>query len=507
MTSLEDAELLRRYAAKKSEAAFAELVRRHVNPVYAFALRRVGGDAHLAEDVAQVVFATLARKAASLADRPVLGGWLCRTTHFAARDVVRAESRRRTREQEAHLMHESSTDDSSAKIDWEKLQPVLDETMGELNDDDRDAVWLRFFEGRSFAEVGARLRLTENAARMRVERALDKLHAALTKRGVSSTAAVVGLALSNQASIAAPAGIAASVTGAALTGVGTGGNAGGWLALFTMSKIEIGIGAAIVVAIVATGIGDVRANHALRQELATASGQQEELGRLRAEGQELAAVVGKGESQSPDAAELAHLRQRAAQLKARPPWVTEAKIKTVAAAKNAGWATADAALETFIWARASGDHDALIANFKWVGNAKTQADTAFAQLSEAVRAKYGSADGLAGTVLFGGDTRGFSDYRWGRDGTLDIAMPVADDPLVSYWADSDPDARNARPGIMLRVRGWAQLASGKERQVVVDLCYAGGSWTMGSSVFSDVMWQKFVARIDQATGALLPAKK
>src|SRR6185295_15922620 len=101
MTTLEDAELLRRYAAEKSEAAFAELVRRHLSPVYAYALRQVGGDAHLAKDVAQIVFVALARKAASLSDRQVLGGWLCRTTHFAARDVVRVERRRRTREQEA----------------------------------------------------------------------------------------------------------------------------------------------------------------------------------------------------------------------------------------------------------------------------------------------------------------------------------------------------------------------------------------------------------------------
>ena len=65
----EDAELLRRYAFERSEAACAELVRRHLAPVYGFALRRVGGDAHLAEDVVQVVFTTLARKAAALASR------------------------------------------------------------------------------------------------------------------------------------------------------------------------------------------------------------------------------------------------------------------------------------------------------------------------------------------------------------------------------------------------------------------------------------------------------
>src|SRR5205814_1804189 len=141
----------------------------------------------------------------------------------------------------------------------------------------------------------------------------------------------LGAALVHQAGLAAPAGLAASVTGVALTGAATGGGVGVWLALFTMSKIELGIGAAILVAIVATGIGDVRANQALRKELAATSTQQEELGRLRAENQQLTAASSKTESQSPDAAELARLRQRAAQLKARPPWVNEAKIKAVAA--------------------------------------------------------------------------------------------------------------------------------------------------------------------------------
>src|SRR5215213_7579727 len=108
MTTLEDSELLRRYAVDRSEAAFAELVRRHLPPVYACALRQVGGDAHLAEDVAQMVFTALARKAASLTGRQTLGGWLYRTTHFAARDVVRVERRRRSREQEVQTMHDSN---------------------------------------------------------------------------------------------------------------------------------------------------------------------------------------------------------------------------------------------------------------------------------------------------------------------------------------------------------------------------------------------------------------
>src|SRR4051812_17547708 len=105
-----DAELLRRYAAEKSEAAFAELVTRHLDLVYSAALRQVTGDAHAAQDIAQVVFATLARKAATLTAHPVLEGWLYTTTHLAAAKFRRTEARRRERELEAHRMNEPLQD-------------------------------------------------------------------------------------------------------------------------------------------------------------------------------------------------------------------------------------------------------------------------------------------------------------------------------------------------------------------------------------------------------------
>lgn len=234
----DDAQLLRRYAHERSEEAFATLVRRHLDLVYAVALRQVGGDAHLAQDVAQTVFTSLARKAASLAARPVLGGWLYRTTQFTAIDVVRSESRRRAREQEAQTMPDPSFHpDSGGAVDWDKLRPTLDQAIGELNDADRDAVVLRFFEGKSFAAVGAKLRLTENTARMRVDRALDKLHALLARRGVTSTTAALAVALANQPAAAAPVGLAGIVTGTALAGVGA--TASLWTFLMT-SKLTLG---------------------------------------------------------------------------------------------------------------------------------------------------------------------------------------------------------------------------------------------------------------------------
>ena len=205
-----DHELLRRYAETGDETSFAELVRRHVSLVYSAALRQVNGDAHLAQDVTQLVFADFARKAGALALHRVLAGWLFTSTRYAAAKLVRGAQRRRAREAEAELMQEIVHDDRANAPDWAKVQPVLDAALAELGETDRTAVLLRFFEGRDFAGVGARLGLSDNTARMRVERAMEKLRVALDRRGVTSTTAALALALGNQAVVAAPAGLAAA---------------------------------------------------------------------------------------------------------------------------------------------------------------------------------------------------------------------------------------------------------------------------------------------------------
>jgi RNA polymerase sigma factor (sigma-70 family) len=491
MTESKDAELLRAYADEKSEPAFGELVRRHVNLVYSVALRQCGGDAHLAEDVAQRVFTDLARKARSLSGHTVLGGWLYRSAQFAASDVVRAERRRRAREQEAHAMEETNRPDSAAgHADWQKLAPVLDQAIGELAAPDRDAVVLRFFEGRPFAEIGATLRLSDDAARMRVERALDKLRVALERRGITSTTAALGIALANQAGAAAPAGVAASVIGAALAGASAaaGGGVGAWAAVLTMSKINTMIVGAFVVAGLATAVVEVRANRGLRMEVNSLRAAEAELSRLRIENRTLKDDFEKRAAGSPVAAALMRAESPPASVPARPSWVKDSMMRPVAAATNAGWSTAAAALETLMWAKAGGDRGELVRNFAWVGDAKTKADAAFAQLSEAVRTKYGSADRLAGEVAFGRDESQV-------------------DPVVAYAPGLDPEAKFARPGTIWRFRGWARLASGNERPLVTDLCYAGGTWTVGTSQFTEQKWQAIVAQIDPATGELLAARR
>jgi RNA polymerase sigma factor (sigma-70 family) len=133
-----DGELLCGYAETRSEEAFAELVRRHLDLVHSAALRQVNGDAPLAQDIAQTVFADLARKAGELSGRAVLSGWLYTSTHFAAAKAVRAERRRQAHEQEAHAMHDLLHDPAPGP-DWDQLRPVLDAAMLELNEADREA--------------------------------------------------------------------------------------------------------------------------------------------------------------------------------------------------------------------------------------------------------------------------------------------------------------------------------------------------------------------------------
>jgi len=97
---MEDLELLRDYAENNSEQAFRTLVDRHLNMVYATALRQVG-DAHLADEVAQTVFLTLASKSRSISSKTILAGWLFRAARFAAAKAQRARSRREHWERQA----------------------------------------------------------------------------------------------------------------------------------------------------------------------------------------------------------------------------------------------------------------------------------------------------------------------------------------------------------------------------------------------------------------------
>jgi RNA polymerase sigma factor (sigma-70 family) len=245
-----DGELLRCYVQDRSETAFEELVRRHINLIYSAALRQVNGDTHLAEDVTQSVFADLARKAAKLTRHPSLTGWLYTSTRFVAANIRRTEQRRHVREQKAHTMN-AILSSPGHEPDWTQVRPLLDDAMHQLDEPDREAVLLRHFKGCSYVEIGAHLGLTENTARKRVDRALEKLHDTLTRHGVSSTAMALGGLLTANAVGAAPAHLAAKVARAVLTGAAAAGGLTAFLAhLFGAAKVKLAA-AAIVLATVA----------------------------------------------------------------------------------------------------------------------------------------------------------------------------------------------------------------------------------------------------------------
>lgn len=215
----DDMGLVREYAANQSERAFEQLVARHLNLVYSSALRRVG-DAHLAEEITQAVFIILARKAGSLGRRTILSGWLYRTTRYAAADALKIQRRRQQREQEAHV--QSLLNDPQADETWQQIAPLLESAMDSLGEPDRNAVVLRFLEGKNFSEVGAALGTSEDAAKMRVNRALEKLRKIFSKRGVTLAAAVIASALTANSVSATPVGLAATTKavakGAAVAG-------------------------------------------------------------------------------------------------------------------------------------------------------------------------------------------------------------------------------------------------------------------------------------------------
>jgi RNA polymerase sigma factor (sigma-70 family) len=257
-----DAELLRRYANEASEEAFAELVRRHLSLVYFAALRQLGGNSHQAQEVAQLVFTDVARKAVALSRHPALASWLHTSTRYAAANARRNAWRRQKIEKEAQTMHALLQESPPAR-GWEQLSPLIDEVVHELKESDREVVLQRFFEGRAFAEIGHAFNLSEDAARMRVDRALDKLRALLAKRGVTSTAAALGAALAVPSASAAPSGLAAAITGYALANLaGQGGIAVAASAAPVGLGIKVAIGAAVAVAVVSAGLVFHQANTA-----------------------------------------------------------------------------------------------------------------------------------------------------------------------------------------------------------------------------------------------------
>lgn len=210
-----DSDLLQRYRREKSQDAFAELVRRHLDLVYSAALRQVRSP-QLAEEISQSVFTDLARAADKLKPDTVLTAWLYQVARRTAIDVVRRESRRQARERLAVEIAAMNT-----ASDWTRIEPLLDEAMDALDETDRAAVLLRYFDNKSLREVGQALGTSDDAAQKRVSRAVERLREFLSKRGIAIGAAGLVVLISANAVHAAPAGLAVTISAAALVAVTT----------------------------------------------------------------------------------------------------------------------------------------------------------------------------------------------------------------------------------------------------------------------------------------------
>jgi RNA polymerase sigma factor (sigma-70 family) len=211
MTS--DSDLLQQFARENSQDAFSEIVRRHVNLVYSAALRQVRSP-QLAEDVAQSVFADLARDARRLRPDTVLTAWLYAVARRTAIDTVRKESRRQLREQLAMEMN----DMNATADDWAQIAPLLDDAMAAMDETDRAAILLRYFENKSLREVGESLKISDDAAQKRVSRAVDCLREFFTSKKVAMGAGALAALISANAVQSAPVGLVAAVLTATLAG-------------------------------------------------------------------------------------------------------------------------------------------------------------------------------------------------------------------------------------------------------------------------------------------------
>jgi len=310
-----DAELLDRFIQDRTSPAFPELVQRHLGFVYTTSLCRVGFDTHLAEDVTQLVFAALARKAPSLSGRASLRGWLFVSAHHAAAAIVRREQRRRRRELDPHAM-QTLHPDPAPPIEHPELLGWLEEAIVQLRADEREAIALRFFEQRSFFEVGAALQLSEEAARKRVTRAVDKLRSLLQRRGATADVALLNGALVEFGTGAAPAGLAAKITGLALAqAAAAGGGVAAWVSgVLASAAVLFGLG------LVAH---QYRSNRELATEVQRIGSCRDEIASLRRENQVLAqAIAEAGRRRHVQRVETAG----ATALVAAPPGVAPAPI-------------------------------------------------------------------------------------------------------------------------------------------------------------------------------------
>jgi hypothetical protein len=312
-----------------------------------------------------------------------------------------------------------------------------------------------------------------------VDRALDKLNTLLTRRGVSSTGAALGLALAAQPSVAAPAGLAAGITTAALSGAGV--SAGGVIGtLFIMSKFKLAAAAAIVIGL-ATAVVEVQANRTLRAELRTLGSL--DPSRLQEDNRQLKTATAPLAAANPEIDELTKIQARISLLKARPDGVVDELIRTP---RNLGRATPAEAMETFCWAIDQNDLD-LVAPFMSFSDDTSENRAAFmAHFSDTVRARYQTPERLCATAFFGVGAR--------REGDHPTAVQV-----FSVEEDHGPD--------QVKVKIWWRTTLGHEAEGGSTMTLEPGGWTLKPVTLGKAsIVNTVLERINPGTGDFIPPK-
>ncbi len=390
MTS--DWDLLEQHARENSEDAFAEIVRRHVDLVYSAALRQVRSP-QLAEEVAQSVFTDLARSAGKMSGTGIppvssLAPWLYAVTRRTAIDVIRKESRRQLREQIAVEMNDMNATESGTGVPpvWSEIEPLLDEAMDMLDDADRAAVLLRYFENKSLREVGMTLGTTDDAAQKRVGRAVERLREYFSKRKITIAASGLAVLISANAVQSAPIGLAAAISAAAVlagttVSTSTAIAATKTIAMTTLQKTIIG---AALTATVGTGIFEAHQASQLRDRELTLQQQQaplaDQMRQLQRERDyatnQLAGLLAENAQLKSHSSEIELLKLRGevgalrneleTKSQTNNPVATRAvddnlqqympmneveKIFTPSSLTNAGLGTPDATIQTYLWTK------------------------------------------------------------------------------------------------------------------------------------------------------------
>jgi RNA polymerase sigma factor (sigma-70 family) len=331
-----DLELLSRYVKHGAEDAFAEIVRRHLDVVHSAALRQLHSP-QLAEEVAQSTFMKLAREGWKLRHETILVAWLYQVTRREAIDVVRREARRQLREQIATEIN--SVNATTTTADWADIAPILDEGMDALSEDDRTAILLRYFENKSLRAVGETLGASEDAARKRVNRAVESLRGFFAERGVTVGATGLVALLSTHAAVAAPIGLAITITtSAAVAGAAMPSTVIGLTKTLSMTMIHKTLVGTIIAAAVGTGIYEARRATQLQSRAQTLEQQGQSLRleneQLRQERDDvasrLAATQQKSQSQGADRNELLRLRAEVTRLRESARELAQLKAATSA---------------------------------------------------------------------------------------------------------------------------------------------------------------------------------